>query len=95
MAVCLLCGRLMTIFYIKSAQVRYMDTLQKCCVCVLYTEFVSGENSLAQNVSEGQTAEFTCVTTNSHVIITWITTPNVGLVTPIKAINPVEENVQF
>ena len=60
-----------------------MATLQK--YCVLHTEFVSSENSLAQNVSEGQTAEFTCVTTNSHAIITWTTTPNVGLVTPINS----------
>ena len=57
-------------------------------MCLCLTEFVSSENSLAQNVSEGQTAEFTCVTTNSHAIITWTTTPNVGPVTPINSNQP-------
>ena len=39
-------------------------------------------------MSEGQTAEFTCVSTNSHAIITWTTTPNVGLVTPMNSNQP-------
>ena len=65
-----------------------MATLQKYCVYVLHTEFASSENFLAQNVSESQTAEFTCVTTNSHAIISWTTTPNVGSVTPINSNQP-------
>lgn len=39
-------------------------------------------NSLSQNVSEGQLAEFTCITTNSGAVITWsIIPPEVGSTT--------------
>lgn len=40
---------------------------------------------MSQNVSEGQTAEFTCVSTNGHATITWTTEPNVELVTRMNS----------